>query len=335
MLILILAVIFKFVNSEVKILTLENSNFMKYPLPKISDVEISQLRVFKAVVTNGGFSAAQLELGLSPSTISGKMTELETRLGLSLCRRGRGGFFLTTDGQRIFEQTEDLFFALESFRIQAGELRGQITGVLRLGVVDQLSDHPDCHLDRALAAFGRTAPDVHIKLTVIPPNQIVQALLSGQIEAAITITPAAHHQAAIKSHMLFCEEIFLYCGDTHPFFEKSDQKISLNKIADTPYAQRDYDSTMPYDSVFLHPASASAAQMEGLLHLILSGRYIGFLPSSLADPWVAKNRVKRIRADLMSFSANIHLAYTEQALSLRMVQLFRKSVVDAHKGTAK
>ena len=89
---------------------------MKFSLPKISDVEISQLRVFKAVVTNGGFSAAQLELGLSPSTISGKMTELETRLGLSLCRRGRGGFFLTTDGQRIFEQTEGLFSALESFR---------------------------------------------------------------------------------------------------------------------------------------------------------------------------------------------------------------------------
>jgi hypothetical protein len=37
----------------------------------------------------------------------------------------------------------------------------------------------------------------------------------------------------------------------------------------------------------------------------------------------------------MSFTATIHLAYTEQALSLRMVQLFRKSVVDAHKRTAK
>ena len=88
---------------------------MKYSLPQISDVEISQLKVFKAVVTNGGFSAAQLELGLSRSTISGKMTELETRLGLSLCRRGRGGFFLTTDGQRIFEQTENQFFVLKSF----------------------------------------------------------------------------------------------------------------------------------------------------------------------------------------------------------------------------
>ena len=84
-LILILAAIFKFVNSNVRTLTLENSNFMKSSLRQISDVEISQLRVFKTVVTNGGFLAAQLELGLSRSTISGKMTELETRLGLSLC----------------------------------------------------------------------------------------------------------------------------------------------------------------------------------------------------------------------------------------------------------
>lgn len=256
------------------------------------------------------------------------MTELETRLGLSLCRRGRRGFSLSAEGQRIFEQTEDLFSALDNFRKQASELRGQMTGVLRLGVVDQLADHLDCHLDDALAAFGKTAPAVHIKLIVIPPNQIEQALLSGQIEAAVT--PGAHHQNAIKSRALFREDIYLYCGDRHPFFEKSDKEISLNKIADTPYAQRDYYITMPYYAVFSRPASASAAQMEGLLHLILSGRYIGFLPSSLADPWVAKKRIKRIRADLMSYSVNMSLAYTEQALSLRMVRLFRKSVVDAH-----
>ena len=306
---------------------------MKSFLPQISDVEISQLKVFRAVVSNGGFSAAQLELGISRSTISGKMTELETRLGLSLCKRGRGGFFLTADGQRIFEQTEDLFFALENFRKQAGELRGQITGLLRLGVVDQISDHPDCHLDSALAVFGRFAPEVHIKLTVMPPNQIEHALLSGQIEAAIT--PSVHHGTSIKSHMLFREDIFLYCSDTHPLFNQSDKEISLNKIANTPYAQRDYYSTMPYYTVFSHPASASAAQMEGLLHLILTGRYIGFLPYSLAAPWVAKYRMKQIKADLMSFSANIYLAHTEQALSLRMVQLFRKSVIDAHKRTTK
>lgn len=306
---------------------------MKPSLPQISDVEISQLRVFRAVVTNGGFSSAQSELGLSRSTISGKMTDLETRLGLSLCRRGRGGFSLTVEGQRIFEQTEDLFSALENFRKQAGELRGQITGLFRLGVVDQLADHPDCHLDKALAAFGKTAPDVHIKIFVLPPNQIEQALLSGQIEAAIT--PSAGHQAAIKSNTIFRENVFLYCGDKHPFFTEDDSHISLNKIADTPYAQRDYYSTMPYYTVFSRPASASAPQMEGLLHLILTGRYIGFLPSHLADPWVAKNRVKRIKADLMSFSTTINLAYTEQALSLRMVRLFRKNVMDAHKRTAK
>lgn len=306
---------------------------MKPSLPQISDVEISQLRVFRAVVTNGGFSSAQSELGLSRSTISGKMTDLETRLGLSLCRRGRGGFSLTVEGQRIFEQTEDLFSALENFRKQAGELRGQITGLFRLGVVDQLADHPDCHLDKALAAFGKTAPDVHIKIFVLPPNQIEQTLLSGQIEAAIT--PSAGHQAAIKSNTIFRENVFLYCGDKHPFFTEDDSHISLNKIADTPYAQRDYYSTMPYYTVFSRPASASAAQMEGLLHLILTGRYIGFLPSHLADPWVAKNRVKRIKADLMSFSTTINLAYTEQALSLRMVRLFRKNVMDAHKRTAK
>jgi DNA-binding transcriptional LysR family regulator len=323
----------KFINSKVKTLTSEKPNFMDPAFPPISDVEISQLKVFRAVVINGGFSAAQSELGLSRSTISGKMTELETRLGLSLCRRGRGGFSVTAEGQRIFEQTEDLFSALESFRKQAGELRGQMAGMLRVGVVDQLADHPDCHLDTALAAFGKTAPDVHIKIVVIPPNQIEQALLSGHIEAAIT--PGGQQQVSIKSLALFRERINLYCGNRHPFFEEQPERISLSKIADTPYAQRDYYSTMPYYTVFSHPASASAAQMEGLLHLILSGRYIGFLPSNLADPWVMTNRMRSIRRDMMAFSVTINLAYTEQTGSLRMVRLFRKCVIEAHKDAAK
>ena len=135
--------------------------------------------------------------------------------------------------------------------------------------------------------------------------------------------------------MLFCEDIFLYCSDTHPFFNQSDSKISLNKIANTSYAQRDYYKSMPYYTVFSRPASASSAQMEGLLHLILTGRYIGFLPSNLATPWAAKKRLIRIELDQMSFSANIHVAYTEESLSLRMMQLFCKCVIDAHKTTNK
>lgn len=69
-------------------------------LGQLSDMDLRLLQVFKAVVECGGMSAAELELNIGTSTVSRHMKDLETRLGLTLCRRGRAGFALTADSRR-------------------------------------------------------------------------------------------------------------------------------------------------------------------------------------------------------------------------------------------
>src|SRR5450432_1060626 len=64
-------------------------------LANLSEGDIRLLRVFAKVVEAGGFSAAQIELNVSQSTISTHMTALEQRLRVRLCERGRSGFRLT------------------------------------------------------------------------------------------------------------------------------------------------------------------------------------------------------------------------------------------------
>ncbi|WP_243747190.1 LysR family transcriptional regulator [Yersinia pestis] len=61
-------------------------------------MDLRLLRVFKAVVDCGGMSAAELELNISLSTISKHIKDLEQRLGLTLCQRGREGFAVTERG---------------------------------------------------------------------------------------------------------------------------------------------------------------------------------------------------------------------------------------------
>jgi len=74
-------------------------------LGQLSDMDIRLLRVFKSVAECGGMAAAELELNIGTSTVSRHIKDLETRLGLTLCRRGRGGFALTTEGQQIYAET--------------------------------------------------------------------------------------------------------------------------------------------------------------------------------------------------------------------------------------
>ena len=64
-------------------------------------MDLRLLRIFKSVVECGGMTAAELELNISASTLSRHMKDLEERLGLVLCRRGRAGFTLTPEGVQV------------------------------------------------------------------------------------------------------------------------------------------------------------------------------------------------------------------------------------------
>ena len=73
---------------------------------QIGDADLRLLRVFKAVADCGGMAAAERELGIAMSTISRHVKDLEQRLGLRLCRRGRAGFALTPEGEQLYAAAE-------------------------------------------------------------------------------------------------------------------------------------------------------------------------------------------------------------------------------------
>ena len=75
---------------------------------RLSDIDLRLLRIFVSVVDAGGFSLATAKLNVAESTISQHMTDLEKRLGMRLCERGRAGFRLTADGEQVYKATIDL-----------------------------------------------------------------------------------------------------------------------------------------------------------------------------------------------------------------------------------
>ena len=95
-------------------------------LGQITDADWRLLRVFTAVAHCGGMTAAELELNISTSTISRHVKDLESRLGLVLCRRGRGGFALTPAGERILQETRQLLAATDRFRASVDELHQRL-----------------------------------------------------------------------------------------------------------------------------------------------------------------------------------------------------------------
>lgn len=301
---------------------------MQPTLPPLSDVDLRQLRIFRTVVETNGFTQAQGELGISRSTISAQMAALETRLGLTLCRRGRSGFSLTEHGQKIYAETIKFFAAMDNFRTEVGAMRGRLVGELRIGVVDAVVENANCALDRAIAAFNERVPDVHLTLMIVSPNQIENELLSRQME--IAIVPNQPMNGAVQLQQLFHEEQNLFCGARHPLFEADAARVSLERIAEQAYARRGYAVATAYTTLFKHPPSATAYNMEGQAHLVLSGRFISFLPRHYAQRWVERGEMRALRPDFLSFKIALCLAHLPQGVLSRVARAFRECLIDVH-----
>ena len=254
------------------------------PLPSLSDIDLRLLRVFHAIVRNGGFSAAQYELNMSQPAISAQMRQLEDRFGIRLCERGRSGFRLTDGGQVVYDSLQKLFRAAEEFRSDVDSYKGELSGDLYLAIDDGTATNPETPLRDAIRALDRDEPKIQMHIVVAPPPELEQGLMEERFH--IAIGPFHHVAESLVLEPLYDEPQTLYCGADHDLFGVPANKATRSILSQYPYAARAYmdAGTLPKSVSF--KTKAHVSNMEALALLILSGGYIGYLPRHFAQPWV-------------------------------------------------
>jgi len=274
-----------------------------YSIGKASNVDIRLLSVFIAVVESGGFTQAQEPLNIALSSISTYIHDLETRLGLKLCNRGRGGFSLTENGQQVYNEACNLFAAMDRFNANVASLKGRLTGELKIGILDNSTMSPTTRVPEVIHHFSEQHPDVHISIKVLSSDEIEEELLAGTLHLGIGLYPDARQ--ALRSLVSFPVTVDLYCGSASPLFNKTD--ISQDDLKQAGYAKGCYspDHKSPL-SRLLPSASASSYLSEGLAFLIMSGRYVGYLPRRYSANWVANGEMKAL--PLAQFSHELELS---------------------------
>ena len=199
-------------------------------LGQVSDMDLRLLQVFKAVVECGGLSAAELELNIGTSTVSGHIKDLETRLGLTLCRRGRAGFALTAEGQRVYDETLRLLAAVDGFRAGVDDIHQRMGGTLAVALFDKTASNPAARIHAAIDAFTRAAPDVQLHLHVGSIPAIERGVMDGSF--AIGVIPEHRASASLRYDRLFGETMHLYCGADHALF--NSERLALATPAPGP-----------------------------------------------------------------------------------------------------
>ncbi|PAU63925.1 LuxR family transcriptional regulator [Pseudomonas sp. PIC25] len=278
----------------------------KTPLSQVSDFDLRLLRVFKTVAECGSFAAAEGALGISRSAISLHMSDLEKRLGMRLCQRGRAGFALTDEGREVMRAGEMVLVAIESFRSEVNLMHQQLRGDLNIGIVNNLVTQPRMRITRALKALRAEGAGVKINLSMSTPGEIERGLLDGRLHvgALPLITPLS----GLEYSLLYEERSNLYCSREHSLFARAAE-VSNEDLKAVDAVVPNYRLTA--EAIGLHQLlnfAASATDREGIAFLILTGSYIGFLPDHYAAAWVEKGLMAPLGPDRLFFDAKLAIA---------------------------
>ena len=299
-------------------------------LGQLSDLDLRLLRVFKAVVDCGGMAAAELELNIGVSTISRHVKDLEQRLGLRLCTRGRGGFALTAEGARVHSEMLQLLAATDQFRASIDDIHERMAGDLHVGVFDKTATNAQAMIWQAIADFSTQAPAVHLNLHVGSINTIERGVIDGQYH--VGIVPAHRSSRSLRYEPLFEETMQLYCGQGHALFSQEPAPhgwagLRVHRFAGLGYHSPNMEISRQAQLV----RTATGFDQESIATLVLSGQFLGFLPDHYAEVFVAKRLMRAIRPGKFSYPVRFVSITRRSPRPSRAAKTFESCLLAAHR----
>lgn len=293
-----------------------------FAMRRLDNIDLRLLRVFVVLAEAGSFSAAQIALNLSQSTLSTHIKSLERLLNSPLCLRGRRGFKLTPFGEATLRAARDLFADIDKFQQRVSHAGNRLVGRLSIGIVDSIITNPALALQEPVRRFTAAAPNSYIDLRLGTPPELEQWVAEGARD--IVIGPFARQGPGVAYVPLHQEAHALYCGRGHELFEKKN--VSVADVEATRFSVRAYRQLDDLYRVNHPRASAGVVHMEAQAMLILSGQYIGFLPCHVGDTYAAQGLMRALRPQTYQFLSPHYAAYRRADKDTPLVKIFLREL---------
>jgi len=152
-------------------------------------MNLHHLRLFAAVVDEGGFTNAARALRLSQPAISKSLNELERQMHVSLIERGGRGINLTEAGRALYGRARELFGVERMAERELRELRGLKRGTLRVAASTTIATYM---LPPVLGRFHIRHPAVRIRVTSANTRSVLRLLLEARTDVALVEGPISH-----------------------------------------------------------------------------------------------------------------------------------------------
>ena len=174
-------------------------------------MELRHLRYFVAIAEEQSFTRAAERLWIAQPGLSTQIRKLESELGVRLFDRHTRGVDLTQAGLVLLERARAALAAMEEVSATGRDVRGGVTGRVRVGVA------AEAHCGRGaelLRRFAEERPGVELTVLEGYGGTLWRDLRAGRIDTLLA--PAGHRAPDLKALELDSVALVVVVGVGHP-----------------------------------------------------------------------------------------------------------------------
>lgn len=173
---------------------------------------VRQLEYVVAVADHESFSRAADACGVSQPALSTQVREVEQRLGMPLFERGRGGVSIPAHAAAVIDAARRAIRAVDDVVDAAIDLRGELVGPVRVGVIPTMAPYL---LPTLVRELRRRHPRAEPVLAEERTDDLVRRLELGELDLGLLADPVPSD--ALASARLAVDEFHLAMGEDHPY----------------------------------------------------------------------------------------------------------------------
>src|SRR6266568_260011 len=247
-------------------------------------MDLVDLRIFSAVVREGGVTRAAERLHRVQSNVTARIRQLEEDLSVALFIREGKRLHLAPAGQVLLDYADRLLALADEARGAVQDARPR--GTFRLGAMESTAA---VRLPGLLSEYHRRHPGVVLELRTGNPQVLGSAILAGDLDAALVAEPIA--DAPFEKTFAFDEELVIVAVANHPPIGKSgslprtiivfEHGCPHRKRLEEWYASR---REMPERTIEL-------ASYHAMLGCVVAGMGIALLPKSVLSTFPEAKRL--------------------------------------------
>lgn len=245
-------------------------------------MELRNLKAFVEVVRQGGFSKAARTLFSTQSTVSKAVGQLEAECGEALLERLGTGVRLTAAGELVHVRALAMLAESEHLAAELADLRGLLSGRLRLG----LPIFGSARLFAPLFAEYRSRwPNVEIELMEQGSARLEEALLAGEVELGVSLLPIGE---AFSWQPVRDDPLMAVLAADHPL--RGRERLRLAELANDPFIL--FEQGFALNTRIEHACSlrgfaprlaARSGQLDFIIALVAAGLGVALLPRLLTE----------------------------------------------------